>query len=289
MVKKSLIPFSVLSKYKIFFQNYWIFFVDKFDIFFILTLLKYFYYEPNFILKNIIKITYYSAICNKYRPSAVIVSSEYSFTSSVLSLYLLKKGIEHINIMHGEKLYNIRDSFFRFSKCYVWDEHYIQLFKKLFAYENQFEVSLNPHHEKLIKAKKYIVKENIIKFYWASEKNTDELKYIKNRLNKLKQKGFKVIIRYHPLHKEYFNKNILIYFNNFIIEDPNSIDIYNSLFETNYVLASYSTVLLEANMMGRIVVINDYNKNIQKLEKLEYILIKKGNFIPFSELVNKKI
>ena len=126
-----------------------------------------------------------------------------------------------------------------------------------------------------------------MKYYWASEKEKNELLYIFNGLNELRKNGFKIIIRYHPLHKEYFFRYINSYCDNFIIEKPECKDIYNSLLETNYVLATYSTVLSEANMMGKIPVINDYGDNILKLERLNYIIVKRGQYISFSKLVRE--
>ena len=284
-IKKDLIPYSIWNKYRMFSKSSKGLIVDNDVFIFLKYLLKKFWIEPYFILKCIVKISFYSFLCYKYSPSAIITSSEYSFTSSILTAYLKNKNILHINIMHGEKLFNIRDSFFRFSECYVWNKHYIDLFKSLYAYEKQFKVDIPPLHEKLKNNKNFSQGKKILKFYWTSEKEKNELLYIFNGLNKLQKNGYKIIIRYHPLQKEYFFRYINSYCDNFIIEKPEHIDIYNSLLETNYALATYSTVLLEASMMGRIPVINDYGNNILILEKLDYGLIKNKQYISFSKLL----
>jgi len=284
-IKKDLIPYSIRNKYKIFSKSSKSLIVDNDVFIFLKYLLKIFWIEPYFILKCMVKISFYSFLCYKYNPSAIITSSEYSFTSSVLTAYLKNKNILHINIMHGEKLYDIKDSFFRFSECWVWDKHYIKLFKKLYAFEKQFKIEIPPRHEKLKNNKRFLQDKKILKYYWASEREKEEMLYIFNGLNKLQKNGFKIIIRYHPLHKEYFFRYINSYCDNFIIEKPEYKDSYNSLLETNYVLATYSTVLLEANMMGRVPVINDYGDNISRLEKLDYILIKNKKYITFSKLL----
>ena len=284
-IKKDLIPYSIRNKYKIFSKSSKGLIVDNDGFIFLKYFLKIFWFEPYFILKCMLKISFYSFLCYKYTPSAIITSSEYSFTSSVLTAYLKNKNILHINIMHGEKLFDIKDSFFRFSECWVWDKHYINLFKKLYAFEKQFKIEVPPWHKNLKNNNIFIQGKKILKYYWASEKEKHELLYVFNGLNRLQKNGFKIIIRYHPLQKEYFFRYINSYCDNFIIENPECKDIYNSLLETNYALATYSTVLSEAKMMGRIPVINDYENNILILEKLDYILIKNGKYITFSKLL----
>lgn len=183
-------------------------------------------------------------------------------------------------------MFNIRDSFFRFSEFLVWDTHYIDLFKSLYAYKNQFKVEIPPLHKKMGKIIKS-PKKKILKYYWSTDDKEKELLYIFNGLNKLRKKGFEIIIRYHPSYKEYFFRYVNSYCRNFIIESPENKNIYNSLLETNYVFATYSTTLLQASIMGRIPVINDYGDNILKLEKLDYILIKNKQYISFSKLLKE--
>ena len=67
-----------------------------------------------FRFKCMAKLAMYRSLYETYRPKAILVSEEYSYTSSFLSEYCHRLGVEHINVMHGEKLYYIRDSFFCF-------------------------------------------------------------------------------------------------------------------------------------------------------------------------------
>ena len=286
---KDLIPQSVLKNYKVISMNSKKFyFINKKEVWvFFKFLIKKFTFYFYFIFKLLVKITIYNYFCQKYKPVAIVDNAEFSFTSSIMTAFLEKKNISYINVLHGEKLLYIRDSFFRFSECYVWNKHYIDLFKCLYAYEKQFKIEIPPRHKKLKNNNIFLQDKKILKYYWASEKEKNELLYIFNGLNELRKNGFKIIIRYHPLHKEYFFRYINSYCDNFIIEKPECKDIYNSLLETNYVLATYSTVLSEANMMGKIPVINDYGDNILKLERLNYIIVKRGQYISFSKLVRE--
>lgn len=74
-----------------------------------------------FRFKCMVKLAMYRYQYEVYHPKAMIVDEEYSYTSSFLTEYCHRLGVEHIDIMHGEKLYFIRDTFFCFDRCYVWD------------------------------------------------------------------------------------------------------------------------------------------------------------------------
>ena len=80
-----------------------------------------------------VKLAMYRYQYEVYHPKAMIVDEEYSYTSSFLTEYCHRLGVEHIDIMHGEKLYFIRDTFFCFDRCYVWDGYYRDLFCQLRA------------------------------------------------------------------------------------------------------------------------------------------------------------
>ena len=253
----------------------------------ILTLLIKFRTHPFFLLMVSINLSLYNYLIIANNPSAIISYKEFSFSSSILTYYLESKGVMHINIMHGEKLINIRDSFFRFSEFWVWDSHYSDMLKKLWAYPNQFRIGQPEHHLALKKLSN--ISQNItLKFYWGSERDRDELKYISNILAKFQNSDRDIIIRYHPSHKEFFYKNVLPFFKQFSIENPLDLTIYESLATSTHILGTYSTVLYEARLMDKKIVINDYADNFQKLIKLNYILAKDTSVIPLSQLIGNE-
>ena len=77
------------------------------------------------------RLSIYSHAIRQYAPRAIVVHNEPSYTVSFLTMCCNKYGIRHINVKHGERLYNIRDSYFRFDECYVWSKYYVNLFKSL--------------------------------------------------------------------------------------------------------------------------------------------------------------
>ena len=245
--------------------------LNKKDLQFIWRVFKKYPFSFFFLLRIVIKVSFYSYFIEEYHPKAIAINSEYSCTSSVMTLYCERRGIKHINIMHGEKLFFIRDSFFRFSRCYVWDTFYADLFIKLRAFNNQFIVE-KP------KALTFGIEEFKGKLPHVDFKymlnGNDKLGGIAHILHELKQKGYRTMVRPHPA---YTNKDLLAnYFERDEIESC-SVPIEMSLSNTENVISLYSTVLLQAYFSGINIVLDDINYAIEynKLKDLEYILINK--------------
>lgn len=223
-----------------------------------------------FILKCMLKIAMYRYAINTWNPKAIVVTSEYSFTSSILTDYCEGQGIEHINIMHGEKMMYIRDSFFRFSKCYVWDEFYKNLFYKLNAETTQFKIEAPPSQRpwSLVGIEKI----NDYTYYLAGEKKR-RLLLIEKSLSVLKNKGFIIAIRPHPIDRNM--KMINSIFSGYVLEDGDKVSIEQSVLQTQNAISFYSTVLLQAFNNNVNIVIDDLtdNKRFQILKKLDYSLM----------------
>ena len=240
------------------------------DLSVILNLLFYIR-SPYFVFKCISKIAIYRGVIDKYYPGAIICTSEYSFTSSVLTLYCNLNEVKHINVMHGEKLLSIRDSFFEFDKCFVWDIHYANLFKELRADKNQFKIDTPPslYFKKTNKKPEYKYT-----YYLGSETETDLVK-IKGALSKLKIHKSKICIRSHP---RYTDLNIVKkVFKMFEIEDTKDVSIEESVNNTQNVISLYSTVLYQSLISGKSIVIDDVSQPLifKKLNDLSFILLSK--------------
>ncbi|GFI08921.1 hypothetical protein IMSAGC007_01376 [Lachnospiraceae bacterium] len=234
-----------------------------------------------FILKCLIKVRMYSWIINVYSPDAIIVSGEYSYTSSFLTYYCRKNNIKHINIMHGEKLFYIRDSFFKFDKCYVWAPYYINLFKRLKAEPNQFVVAVPPA---LILKGTYNKKYDYT--YYLGEETEENLVKILQILMKLKTMGYKVAVRPHPI----YSKMILIdkIFNQKIeIENPKETQIKESVLQTQNVISLYSTVINQAVNSEINAIIDDVSDmgRYKLLYELEYRFVVDSRVSLVSKLI----
>lgn len=271
-INDTIIPNSLKKKYdKMVYCNY-----DdsllllKEDRKFLLMIWKKHPLDFYFFLKILIKIAAYRSQIYKFQPKEIIVSAEYSFTSSILSEYLERMGIIHTNVMHGEKLFTISDAFFRFSKCYVWDEHYIKLFKSLRVDVEQFKIEI-PRALKF--SKKCVEKKYYLKYY-LSDESKEDLEKIAYLLKKIKNIGYKVAVRPHP---RFSNVNLIKNIFQEIELEDNSVGIEESILSSEYVCALFSTVLNQAYFNGIKIVIDDYS-NLEKYNKL-----KEMNYLMFSK------
>lgn len=234
-----------------------------------------------FCLKNLVKISIYRYNINKYNPKAFIVNSEYAFTSSTLTLYCNLNNIEHINCMHGEKLFCIRDSFVKFNRFYIWDKYYKTLLTKLEASPEQFILyELNINNKEL--GNDIIDINNTVKYYLQNE-DKDELLNIVSLLESMNDKGYKVIIRPHPRYTDidYINsisKHVEI--------ESNTVEIIQSIIESEFVISKFSTVLYQAYCLDKKIVIDDItNKRVyENLSEYEYIMLNKEH-ITMSRLI----
>lgn len=214
------------------------------------------------------KLKFYNYLIQTYSPKIIITANEYSFTSSILTNYCEFNNIPHINVMHGEKIFYWRDSFFRFSKMYVWDKSYVKLFHELKTSTNDFEVYL-PKTRFIVPIKK---EQTMELTYYLQEQNFEEMKKIEKNLSSLSYKD-KIAIRPHPRYTDIADMNKV--FNKYVIENPNEISIQDSLSRTKIVVSLYSTVLLQAYFSGMKYLIDDLSdkEKFIKLKELDYYLI----------------
>ena len=241
----------------------------------VLDIIKRYPFSWYFSLKCLLKIALYRYQIDCFFPDIIITTSEYSFTSSVLTMLCEKNGIKHINVMHGEKLFYIRDSFFRFHKCYVWDEHYKNLFIDLRAESTQFVVEIPPIWKQLNSGNTHNIEKTIDYTYYLQFHSERELIKIRDVLSRLQRAGYSVAMRPHPVYSK--NSDIVSIFNGIIIEDNNAINIDDSILRTSHVISLYSTVLTQALANNVPVIIDDvtnHQKYIQ-LKRLRYICMNK--------------
>ena len=211
---------------------------EKKDKEFFKRLFKRYPFSWYFLLKCLIKLRNYSYCIKNNKTKAIVVCNEYSFTSSLLTEYCNLYNIEHINVMHGEKLFYIRDAFFKFNRCYVWDQYYIKLFFSLKADNKQFKI-YDSNSLKIISATE-IVKSVDYTYYLGGETKKELLNILKNML-KLKSNGYKILIRPHPLYSNL--KEIRDIFKDFEIDQ---LPIETSILQTKNIISLYSTVLNQA-------------------------------------------
>ena len=240
-------------------------YIDKEDRLVICNLIKKYPLSPEFILKCLLKIRMYKWVIKQYSPHNIFVYGEYSYTSSFLTDYCHRYGIKHICVMHGEKLYYIRDSYFRFDKFYIWDSFYFNLFSKLKASCDQFEIAIPP----ALQLKGDYAKTTDYTYYLGLE-NDDVIDNIINTLKSMMNKGAIIRVRPHPRYTP-VNTIEKIRNNGIMLEDFREIDIEKSILTTKNVIALSSTVLNQALYNGVGAIIDDVN-DASKYEKLDLLM-----------------
>lgn len=281
---ENIVPLQVKQKYPDFtevdFGKSW--FLKTVDLKYIFKL-KGYILSPYFLLKSIYKMAMYRAVIDEHKPGAIICSSEYSFTSSLLTWYCEQNHVRHINVMHGEKLLNIRDSFFQFHECYVWDKHYVDLFNILRAGENQFIIDTPPS---LFIKNTNSEPEYELTYYLAGE-TLSELERIQDVLHKIKIPDNKICIRPHPRYSD-LNK-IAKVFKPFAIENIREVKIEQSINNTKKIASLYSTVLYQGFISGKQIVVDNLTQvsKFEKLKDLKFIVLSKPH-LKISDLITTK-
>ena len=224
------------------------------------------------VLKCVIKIARYRYAIEKYAPKALIVCNEYSFTSSVLTEFCQRNGVELVNVMHGEKLYYIRESFFRFHRCFVWDARYASLFTRLRAAGDQFRVAV----PESLRFRLETTPEKCYDYtYYLGAEDKDALIRLHGSLTRLQAGGASVNVRPHP---RYTDKEVLRkLYQDIAVEDTSEVTIETSVMRSRAVISQFSTVLLQASCNGIDIVIDDLTDPDQhaKLLQREYVMLDK--------------
>jgi hypothetical protein len=243
-----------------------------YDLSFIWNIIFHAPLHPYFVFKTTIYVAKYSDLICKYNPRVIIRLWEFSFCSSVLTAYCHKNGIKHIDVMHGEKLYNIRDSFFHFDECYVWSNHHIELFKSLRAEPSQFHIALPPSMK--IDVGNYLNPTFYADYkYYLAIFSEDQIKSIVNSMGYLKQNGKTIKYRPHPRYSDLVLLKKYVYESE--IEYPEKVSIFESVSNLESAVGSYSTVLSQAWSSGKNVIFDDvtFKDQYDTLSDLRYGLI----------------
>ena len=230
-------------------------------------------YQPYFVFKAIMQIAAYSTRITKYQPERIITHAEFSFCSSLLTDYCHHRRVKLINVQHGEKLLYIRDAFFHFDECYVWDEHYVKMLTRLMAEPTQFKVAVPSSLKIDTTAYQNRSCYADYKYYLAAD-NENEIKSIVESMSFAKREGKSVKYRIHP---RYTDLNVLKkYVPESEIELPWEVNILDSISNLEYAVGSYTTVLVQAYLSGKKILLNDvtFKRRFGQLKDYGYILTK---------------
>ena len=173
--------------------------------------------------------------------------------------------------MHGEKLFDITDSFFHFNVCCIWDKYYEELFETLRARIDEYIIDIpNSFFYKKVTYER----ETVNYKYYLQRETKEQLQKIYGYLLALKSEGNCVMVRPHPLYSD--SNQIKKLFSDIEIENPQTVDIKESILTTEAVISHYSTVLFQAYLNGIDVIIDNCSSSdnqCERLRSLGYIMM----------------
>lgn len=207
---------------------------------------------PYFLLKCYTKMGVYAALARLHRPRALIVYSEFSFTGSLLTAYCEHVGLEHINVLHGEKLLNIRDAFVRYHRFYVWDETHRAVFAQMRAEPAQFIVEAPP----MLRLRLPPEEPRCFDLtYYAGALTEHQLERLQRCFSHLRQQGLRICVRVHPRFGDLASAKARL--EGCFFEDGSEVPLELSLARTGACCGIISTVLHQAHQCGKQIVIDD--------------------------------
>lgn len=225
-------------------------------------------FRPYFLFRALWKIAVYSEIIDTYQPKNILVTQEMVFESSLLTAYLKDFGIKHINYMHGDNYFSLQVAFCTFSEFYVWHEFYVQLFKSLKTGTTEFHT-----FQALDRLTSDLPVKNVIKYYNQESRNVTDFNIVLDNLVAFaKEKKCGLVVRLHPLHKKQYEIDLLKTRN--IEMESHSINAIDSLCEATYVCSEFSSVLYQATLLGKkLVVDNSFPDRIDIIKDLNIIFM----------------
>lgn len=219
----------------------------------------------------------------QYKPQCIFAFRvESNFTSSLVTSFCELNNVTYELFMHGELLRNKNIAFVRFSKIYIWDMYYKNLFTRVYAWANEF-IPYKPRifdfHEtnrETVSYATYYLQGSLDGGY------VENLDKIIEVLSMLVVKGKIVRVRPHPRWSNLEEVNNICKKHGIIVENFREVSIEKSLMSTENAISVFSTVLLQALFSDFTAVIIDNISNPYMYEQLvqaDYIILKKNHLL----------
>ncbi len=231
------------------------------------------------------ELALHSKILASYNPKAIVVYiNERNTISPILKELYKSKNIEFISFMHGVDLLHLIKAYMSFSRYYVWDEDYIDMYIKDMSCAIDRYIHYTP--EKL--NKNYKLKEKYEKkiTYYVSAMSEQAVENLVKIVEELNNKNISILVRLHPRMSNL--EHVKSLFNEKNIESFD-IKIDDSIENTEYIVGTSTTVLTEAYYGGKPIIIDDMTDKtaFNNLSDRKYLLFKKEHTL-FSEYLKNE-
>lgn len=242
--------------------------------------------HPFFVFMVLRRLSETCSVKQEFNPSALVTyGRERDFITPIVTMYCEMEKVEHIGFMHGDDYYTPDKIYMRYSKYYVWDEHYVRMYSRLCWPKDQFTIYIPKKLSGITKPRENGQYDYFITYYFSGE-NAEIIRGVHKAFDVLKRQGNKCKIRPHPR----FSDIELLHdvFKDYIIEDVNDVSIEDSIENSKYICALNSTVLSQAYYSGKDIVIDDFSskERYDSLIPKDYILLSKPHKV-LSELLQE--
>lgn len=204
------------------------------------------------------ELSAHSRILLEHNPEITVVYiNERNVASPILTDFYHEQGRKIYSFMHGEYAFQLPLAYMRFSRYYIWDLFYESMFSEDLRCKIDEYVIYTPKKLKKKWALEHM-KPNHFCTYYLSGEGEGTLIRIADLLKTIAGCGLKCRVRPHPrtaLHRKLLND--LFIDSEVEIESPTTVALYESLAYTEYVLGLKSTVLAEAAVEGKEIVLDD--------------------------------
>lgn len=227
-------------------------------------------FKPDFLLNVLFSLSNYNYIIKTFHPKEIVTSYESSISCAILTCYCHQNGVNHVNIMHGEKLMTQNNLCGHFDVMYVWDDYYKELFKKLKYKTNEYRIH-NPWSFVYLPQPTEI---HDMTFY-LNFVNEEECNRLVKVVEKIRRNRLHVKVRMHPSQMGTSTAN---YLQKFVeLENNQTVSIYQSLSNAQMCVSQFSTVLYQAYCIGKPIIIDDITnpKIFDIIRRLNYIMLDK--------------
>lgn len=234
------------------------------------------FWRFNYKLMALKELALHSYILESYNPKATVVYiNERNVFGSVLKSVYEKEGREFIGFMHGTDLMHLIKSYMSFSRYYMWDKEYIDMYKNdMNCNIDKYIVYKPKKNDHVFKDKKEYRKDIT---YYMSGQTPDAEDKLAHIMKELQKKNINMYMRPHPrlgMDEDKFLKGRI---------EKCDVDIIESIDDSEYVAGVSTTVIEQAYYGGKKVLIDDVsNKN-------EFKLLKDRKYLMLSKIDNKKV
>ena len=233
----------------------------------------------------------HSGILLSQNPETTIVYiNERNVASPILTEFYHEQGRKLFSFMHGEYPFQLVCAFMKFSRYYIWDVSYKKMFIDDLRCQMDEYVIYTPQKLK----KKWNLPAGDLKYfctYYFSGEDEETIGNVIKILQNISEHGYKCKVRPHPRDTQHIKLlNNLLMSVKVNVELPSEVTLQESLACSKYIVGLQSTVLSEAVVEGKEIVLDDIsNKEHFEVLKLQKYNVFNKPHILFSELINKCI